>query len=288
MKIGEIPQFGNLEGLVVVFIGNTVAAPFAAELLAENGANTICVENSRRPDIGRVSREPFGFLTEHKNELCVSIDMKPPEGKDVFLRLMQKANIFIEGLKGGTFDELGLSDERLWQVNSRLSIVHVSGYGETGLPEYVKRASYDPIGQASGGFMEINGFPPPSEPLRAPYTCDYITALFACWSGLAGYIGALRTGRGESVDVSQMEVMWKTQFGFPMEYFQTGKVRTRNGNSERDYLGLGADTSICAAPPTARSEECWIYWAWQTIRPIKRTYSFCPVVTWRRKSLSSI
>ncbi|NLP24481.1 MAG: carnitine dehydratase [Syntrophomonadaceae bacterium] len=243
MRMTDVPSFGNLEGLTVVCMGNTIAAPFAAELMAEHGACVIYVENTDRPDIGRVSLCPYGFITEHRNELFMAINLKNIEGEQVFIEILKKTDILIEGLKGGTFTELGLSDKRLWAENEKLVIVHVSGFGESGLAEYLRRPSYDPIGQAAGGFMSINGFPEPSPPLRAPFVCDYYTALFACWSALAAQMGAQRTGVGESVDVSQMEVMWKLQYGYPLEYFYSGVVHPRQGNEERDYICFG--TYLC-------------------------------------------
>jgi crotonobetainyl-CoA:carnitine CoA-transferase CaiB-like acyl-CoA transferase len=87
------------------------------------------------------------------------------------------------------------------------------------------------IGQAFGGLMYQTGFPDPEPPVRAnPWTADYITALFCLWSSLAGYIYAQRTGRGQSIDVSQFESIHRLLSGTMVEYFADGFIRGRSGN----------------------------------------------------------
>jgi crotonobetainyl-CoA:carnitine CoA-transferase CaiB-like acyl-CoA transferase len=147
------------------------------------------------------------------------------------LKLAAAADIWMESSKPGTYDEWGLDDESVLKVNPRLVIAHVSGYGQTGHPDYFGRASYDMVGQAFGGMMYQTGFPDPEPPTRAaPWTADYITALFALWSSLAAYIHAQKTGRGQSVDLSQFECVHHTLGGTMIEYFSRGAVRERSGN----------------------------------------------------------
>jgi len=161
-----------------------------------------------------------------------------------------------------------------------LVITHVSGYGQSGHPDYLGRASYDMIGQAFGGLMNLTGFADPEPPVRAvPYTGDYITALFALWSSLAAYIHRQRTGRGQVVDVAQYEAVHALLGGTMVQYFQTGVVRERSGNKSPNFqpydafrasdgwivLGaygpvfdrvcrvIGADRAECAAAATSVS-----------------------------------
>lgn len=120
--------------------------------------------------------------------------------------------MLIEASKAGQYDKWGLTDEVLWQANPKLVIAHVSGFGQTGDPAYVSRPSFDPIGQAFGGFAAVNGMPEPEPPYAAkPYTCDYISALFTAWSVAAALINVLRTGKGESIDLAQYETMVRIQ-----------------------------------------------------------------------------
>lgn len=261
MRLGDIPDFGNLSDVKVLFTGHTVAVPFAAELLAEQGAKCICMENPRSPDSARRGPRPYGFLAEHRNELSINLDLSSPLGKEAFFKIIGEIDIFIEGFRPGFYGQGDFSDSALWDVNPRLAIVHVSGYGQTGDADYVGRTSFDGIAQAFSGYMIQNGLRG-GDPLRAaPYTADYVCALFAVFGALTAYVGAQRKGEGESVDVSQFESMLKIQYRVPMAYFLEGDLMERWGNAERDYLGLdlfkcmdGASVfvCVCALGPVAR------------------------------------
>jgi L-carnitine CoA-transferase len=235
----DVPKFGPLSGLKVLSTGTVVAQPFASMLMAEFGAEVIHVESARAPDTCHMI--DYAWAQEHRNELLMSLDIPSEEGRKIFLELIKWADIWMESSKGGTYAGWGLTDEVLWEHNPKLVIVHVSGFGQEGDPEYVERASYDAIGQAFGGFMYINGMPAPNPPMRAnPYTCDYVTALNACWSSLAAYIKAQETGKGDSIDIAQFEMMMKIQLHYPMTYFNKGKQLERNGNADPLFAGYSA------------------------------------------------
>jgi len=238
----EVPVFGNLDGVKVLSTGAAVAQPHAAELMAEAGATVIHVENGVAPDVTRGIK--YAFSSEHRNQLMMSLNIPTPEGKEIFLKLIQWSDIWMESSKGGTYSSWGLTDEYLWEHNPKLIIVHISGFGQTGLPEYVERASYDAIGQAFGGYMFINGMPEPNPPMRTNvYTCDYVSALTGCWSALAALWKAEKTGRGESIDVAQFEVLMRIQTHYPMTYLNDKRLLQRLGNA--DPMGPGYNVFRC-------------------------------------------
>jgi len=145
----------------------------------------------------------------------------------------------MESSRPGTYPKWSLDDAAVWKVNPRLVITHVSGFGQTGDPNYVHRASYDVVGQAAAGMMYQTGFPDPTPPTRAaPWTGDYITALFTLWSSLAGLTYARSTGKGQAIDVAQYEAIHKTMGGTMLEYFQKGIVRERSGNRGQGFQPL--------------------------------------------------
>jgi crotonobetainyl-CoA:carnitine CoA-transferase CaiB-like acyl-CoA transferase len=235
----SVPQFGMLSGLKVFSTGTVVAAPFAASEFAENGATVIHAESTVAPDTCRSIT--YAWNQEHRNELGLAINIPTPEGKEMFFKFIKWADIWFESSKGGTYAKWGLTDEVIWEQNPKLVIVHVSGFGQEGDPEYVSRASYDAIGQAFGGYMFINGMPEPNPPTRAvPYTCDYVTALNAAWAALAAYIKVQKTGKGESIDLAQFEMMTKIQLHYPMTYFMDKKLLMRNGNDDPKFAGYSA------------------------------------------------
>ncbi len=239
-----MPQlFGPLQGVRILSTGSLIAQPYAAALAAEMGAEVIQVERPGEGDaawrhLGRQLPAKDGsgkvattWVQERRNEFYITLDLSKPEGREVFLKLVQGCDIWMESSKPGSYPKWGLSDEVVLQANPKIVIAHVSGYGQTGHPDYLGRASYDMIGQAFGGLMYQTGFPDPEPPVRAnPWTADYITALFCLWSSLAGYIYAQRTGKGQSIDISQFESIHHLLSGTMVEYFADGFVRGRSGN----------------------------------------------------------
>jgi len=220
------PKFGNLEGLRVVCVGSALAAPFAAMLLADNGAEVFQVESTLVPDILRGYKYEYAQL--HRNVRGCALNIPSPEGKKIFLRMMEWADVLIESSKGGTFDKWDLSDEKLWEVNPKLVIVHVSGYGQTGDPKYVSRAAYDFTGQAFSGYPLFNGNPDQPPMNAKPMLCDHVTGLTAAYGALMGVFRAQRTGKGESVDVAQFEAMLNIEYFYPIMGFMFGQEAQRS------------------------------------------------------------
>lgn len=213
MKINEMPQFGNMHGVRIITTGTNIAGPVAATFFAEQGADVIHVESSKAPDMLR--RMGRSWTQEHRNARLMALDIPSPEGKEIFFKLIEGADVLIEASKGGQYSKWGLTDEVLWAHNPRLVIAHVSGFGQTGDPDYVSRPSFDPIGQAFGGFVAVNGMEDPAPPYAAkPYTCDFISALFTAMSVSMALYNAKRTGKGESIDLAQYETMVRIQADF--------------------------------------------------------------------------
>ncbi|MBF6568503.1 MAG: CoA transferase [Candidatus Binataceae bacterium] len=234
--------FGPLASTRIVSTGVLVAEPFAAALAAEMGAEVIHIE---RPGSGDLGWRQYGirvdtrdgaevatnWVQERRNMFCITLDVSKPQGRALFLKLVTRADAWMENSKGATYAKLGIDDSELLALNPRLVITHVSGYGQSGQPDYIRRASYDAVGQAFGGMMYQTGFPEPGAPtLASPFTGDYITALFALWSTLAGIISARANGAGQTIDVAQFEAIHRVLGGTMVEYFQRGVVRERHGN----------------------------------------------------------
>ena len=154
-KSEEIPDFGLLHGVKVLSTGTVAAEPYAATLMAEHGADVVQVENARSPE-GMRKNVALEWAQDARCKRTIALDIPSKEGRGVFLDLIQWADIWLESSKGGTYKKWGFDDEFLLELNPDLVIVHVSGYGEMGEPDYVRRPSYDPIAQAFSGFMYIH------------------------------------------------------------------------------------------------------------------------------------
>ena len=198
-KRSEVPGFGSLEGLRVVYAGSMIAGPFTAQMMADFGADVIWIENPRNLDSLRVE---LSIEQDWRNRRTLCLNLMTPEGREILARLLAQADIFLESSRGGQFARWGLNDELLWEWNPALVIVHVSGYGQDGVDEYVRRASYDSVAQAFSCYLHQNGYPDRPPTPAFPFVGDYIAALFAWGAAMSAVYRAQRTGAGESIDVA--------------------------------------------------------------------------------------
>jgi crotonobetainyl-CoA:carnitine CoA-transferase CaiB-like acyl-CoA transferase len=265
-----VPEYGPLAGLRVLESARFVAGPWAATYLGEFGARVIHVEGppfeppfadatrTLRPLIsGTDPRDQVSesWIQYSRNKLSVGLDVRTPAGRGVFLDLVRASDLWIESSRPGTYDRLGLSDAEVWAVNPRLTIVHVSGYGQTGKPDRVRAPSYDLTAQAYSGFLALQGEPDPGPPMRSGTALnDTVTGLAAAMGGLMGYVSAQRTGRGQSVDVAQYEVFFILLENLALDYFLRGVVRGRHGLAHprlHPYdVHRAADGWVVVAAPT--------------------------------------
>jgi Predicted acyl-CoA transferases/carnitine dehydratase len=234
MKRNEMPQFGNLQDYKVLSTGTNIAGPLVGSLFAEQGADVIQIESSLAPDLIRTLGDTW--TVEHRNQRAISLDIPSAEGKEVLTRLIKWCDVLVESSKGGTWEKWGLTDDVLWGMNPRLVIAHVSGFGQSGDPDYTSRGSFDPIGQAFSGFVAINGMPEPEPPYAAkPYTCDYVTGLLASWAVAAALLRTCKTGVGESIDIAQFEAMARIQANFMTQGLNYGIQQPRLGSKGGIY-----------------------------------------------------
>lgn len=231
---------GPLSGVRIVSSGILIAQPFAAYLAALWGAEVIHVE---RPG-GDTYRYPPPFIErdgkrvntwwaqERRNMLSIVIDLKKEKGKEIFLRLLRHADIWMESSMPGTYQKLGITDDVVRKINPGIVIVHVSGFGHFGDPDYLGLPAYDAIAAAYSGWMSINGFPesPPYKPY--PYTGDYLTALHALSAALAGYIYSRNTGEGITIDVAQFESIANVFGGLWIQTTELKLTPVRQGNRD--------------------------------------------------------
>ncbi len=269
-----VPPFGPLEGIRVLESARYVAGPWAATYLGEFGARVIHIEGppfeppyadptrTTRPLLeGSTPEESVSesWAQYSRNKLSVGLDVRQPEGRSLFLKLLEQSDIWIESSRPGTYEKFGLSDEEAWRANPRLTIVHVSGYGRTGVPERVGAPSYDLTAQAYSGFLSLQGNPDPDPPMRSGTALnDTVTGLAAATAGLMGHIHANRTGQGQSVDVAQYEVFFILLENLALDYFARGVVRGRYGSGHARLhpydVHRAKDGWVIVAAPTP---EAW-------------------------------
>jgi formyl-CoA transferase len=223
---------GALDGVRVIDAGQIIAGPFAATLLGEFGAEVIKVE---QPGIGDASRGAGGmapeFAQNSRNKKSITLDLRRPEGQRLFKRLVLVSDVVVENFLPGTLERWHLGYEDLAAVNPGIVMLRSSGYGQTG--PYKHRYSFDRIGMAFAGLTYLTGMPdrPPVRP--GYFIADYGTGFLGAFGVLAAlhYRDGPGKGRGQVVDVSLYETIWRMSGILANDFASTGKVRERLGNT---------------------------------------------------------
>jgi L-carnitine CoA-transferase len=230
------PSFGVLDGVKVVYSAVELAAPKACCLMADWGADVTWIENTGAGDTIRDT--PYIKQAERRNQRSIALDNFSEDGKEVLLKLIEDADIFIEATKGGTYARKGLTDEVLWERNPKLVIVHVSGFGQSGEPAMVKRAAYDLTVMAYSGYLSQNGTA--EQPMNpGPYAGDYFNTLMIVSSALAALHKAQVTGEGESIDLAMFETLLSIGQYYLVDYLNEDIKWPRPGARNQNLCGIG-------------------------------------------------
>ena len=222
-----------LLGIRVLDLSRVLAGPYCTMLLADMGAEIIKLEIPGRGDDSRQfppfkDGESLYYVNLNRGKRSITLDLKHPEGRRLFLDLVERCDVLLENFRPGTMERLGLGYETLRGVNPRLVYASISGFGQTG--PYRDRPGYDIIGQAMGGLMSVTGWPD-SPPTRAGTAIgDILSALFCCVGILAALQVRERTGRGQMVDVALVDSVFASLENIPQRFFVDGEIPGRNGN----------------------------------------------------------
>ena len=224
-----------MDGVRVLDVATFIAAPFAASILGEFGAEIVKIEQPGAGDPWRRYGTPsarddssLAWLTEARNKRSITLDLRQPEGKALFLRLVADADVVCENFRPGTMEKWGLGYDALAAVNPGIVMLRVSGYGQTGPNR--ERPGFARIAHAFGGLTHLAGMPdgPPVTP-GSTSLGDYMTGMY----GAIGVLMALRardaTGKGQVVDVALYEPVFRVLDELAPAYAARGTVRGREG-----------------------------------------------------------
>jgi crotonobetainyl-CoA:carnitine CoA-transferase CaiB-like acyl-CoA transferase len=236
---------GALDGLRVLDLSRVLAGPLAAQILADLGADVIKIERPGRGDDSRewapphMTRDPVSpldesvyFWTCNRGKRSAEIDISTAEGRKTAARLAAQADVLIENFKVGTLARYRLDYDTLAAANPRLIYCSITGFGQTG--PYRERPGNDTIVQAQGGLMSITGNPD-GELGGGPRKCgvaiaDQMTALYSVVAILAAVSERHRSGKGQSIDMSLLDVQVAALSNIGMNYLATGQTPQRFGN----------------------------------------------------------
>ncbi len=222
-----------LAGLKVIDVSTLFAGPLAATMLGDFGAEIIKVEHPARGDPARShgqAKDGVGLWWKllGRNKRCVTLYLGDPRGAEIFLALARDADVVIENFRPGTLERWGVGPERLHEVNPRLVITRVTGFGQFG--PLSARPGFGTLAEAMSGFAHITGQPdgPPTLP---PFgLADGITALTAAFSVMTALRARDRDGRGQVIDLAIIEPILTILGAQPTVYDQLGIVQQRTGN----------------------------------------------------------
>jgi crotonobetainyl-CoA:carnitine CoA-transferase CaiB-like acyl-CoA transferase len=226
---------GPLQGVRVIEIGTLIAAPFAARLMGEFGAEVIKIESLGQGDPLRKWRKlhegtSLWWYLQSRNKKSLSLNLKSAEGIDIVKRLAESADVLIENLRPGALEKLGLGWDVLHALNPKLTLVRISGYGQSG--PYRDRPGFGAIGEAMGGIRYTTGTPG-SPPARVGVSLgDSLASMHAVMGALMSLL-RVKTGQGDGqvVDVSLAESVFNVMESLVPEYDMLGHVRERSGGA---------------------------------------------------------
>lgn len=224
-----------LTGLRVIEIGTLIAAPFAARLMAEFGAEVIKIEALDKGDPLRKWRKlhegtSLWWYLQSRNKKSLALNLRSAEGVALVRQLVEGADVLIENLRPGALEKLGLGWDVLHALNPKLTLVRISGYGQTG--PYRDRPGFGAIGEAMGGIRYTTGTPG-VPPARVGVSLgDSLASMHAVIGALMSVL-RVKTGQGDGqvVDVSLVESVFNVMESLVPEYSMLGHVRERTGGA---------------------------------------------------------
>ena len=220
-----------LSAIRVLDVSTVIAAPFAAVLMADFGADVIKIEMPKTGDPFRAlgpyhKGEGMRWSTMARNKRCITLDLRKEKGKELFLSLVEKSDVVIENFRTGTMDKWGLDYETMKKANSKIIVCRVTGYGQTGPNAPV--AGFGTPATAFSGFTYVTGYKdrPPVSPSFS--LVDYISGLYAVMSTMmALYYRDVKKGEPQEVDVSLYESIFRMMEIHVADYHKNGIIRER-------------------------------------------------------------
>lgn len=250
-----------LENIRILDLSRFIAGPYCSMLLGDMGADVVKIETPGKGELARnyepqVDGQSLYTMVFNRNKRGLTINLRSPEGQDLLRELVKEADVLVENFRPGTLEKMGCGWDVLSEINPRLILARISGFGQTG--PYAQKPCFDVIAQSMSGLMDVTGDPDGPPTVIGTYVCDYVTAMYAT-IGILGAIEARHTtGRGQVVDVSLLDSAVSMLTTAIPERLMLDRKMTRRGN--RDPYG----------PPTASyktGDGDWVYIACGSLFP---------------------
>ena len=234
MENNKALQPQALENVTVLDLTRVVAGPYAGSILGDFGANVIKIEVPGKGDDARGygpyrNGESVYYANLNHNKRGITLNLKEEKGKEVFKKLVAKADVVIENYRPGVMEKLGLGYDVLKEINPRLIYGAVSGFGSYG--PYSQRPGYDIISQAMGGLMSITGAEGGEETRSGNAMGDILGGMNLVMGVVMALYAREQTGFGQRVDVSLVDSVVASLENAYIRFFESGKLPVRMGNA---------------------------------------------------------
>ena len=229
-----------LEDVTILDLSHALAGPFCSTMLADFGAQVIKLEPAGAGDIARAWGPPLPggetsyFVSLHRNKKGIEIDLKRPEGKDLFFRLVERCDVVLENYRVGALARLGLGYEAARKKNPAIIYCSVSGFGQDG--PYRDRAALDLILQAESGMISATGEPGGHGVRCGVSIADLTAGMYAAFGIMLALRVREKTGRGQAIDVSMLEGQLSLLGSMIGGYFADGEVPKPMGTAYKALL----------------------------------------------------
>lgn len=223
--------FGPLGGIRVLEIGSTVAGPFCGRMLADFGAEVIKIEPPAGDPVRTMGKSLDGqslyAASIFRNKKLLSLDLHREAGREIVRSLLTKCDVLVENFKPGTLEKWGLGWQDLTQINPRLVMVRISGFGQDG--PYSNRPGYGVVCEAVSGLRHLTGDPDRAPSRVGVSMTDYIAGLHGAYGAVMALMARARTGRGQFIDAALYECAFNFMEAWIPAYEKTGFIPDRTG-----------------------------------------------------------
>ncbi|MGY4501301.1 crotonobetainyl-CoA:carnitine CoA-transferase CaiB-like acyl-CoA transferase [Bradyrhizobium sp. GM24.11] len=237
------PSLRPLNGVVVIDFTHVLAGPFCTTILADLGAEVIKIERLGAGDICRTADpfragESYFFTGLHRNKRSVALDLKRDAARQVIEGLVKRADVLVENFRPGALEALGFGYDRLHQLNPKLVVCSISGFGQNGPLKEFK--SFDLVAQAMTGIMSLTG-EPGRPPVRAGvHIGDILVGVYGAVAISAALVGRAESGRGSILDLSLFESLLSTFPYLASRYLADGELFSSVGSGDFHTVPWGA------------------------------------------------
>ena len=247
---------GPLAGFKIIDMTSVISGPLSTMILADQGGEVIKVENPDGGDFTRALSNRRGgfsasFLNNNRSKRSIAVDTKTPEGMEIVKKLLHTADVFIQNMRPGVVERIGLGEEAIRKISPEIIFVSISGFGHEG--PYSQRPVYDPLVQALSGLTTIQGGSDEARPkLVRTIVPDKLTGVMAAQAITAALLSSEKTGKGQHIKLSMLDAvvsfLWHSDMG--SQTFVGGEFPQEEAQSFIDLIYETSDGYITVAVNT--------------------------------------